>query len=344
MVQVYLRTWIFPRPSETLVCLCVHVCMDVCVRKPKKFYQNNTCNNIGFGLIIYEWMSMIENIIFQIFQSLTLNCVGPSTYSSGKKLRSFHACTYVCRYMHAWMSWYQNSSQCSSFILPLRAVHRYQQRRSSISKRLVNEYLQFKQEPKEHLKFLLKQENLLEKNDWVRNYLKKYTGMSQQESLWHFICKLEPVWPDALVKKSTQNVAQPIFFETNTHVHHFYHRKIAKNLGYIYIYLKQLPKVNNRPIGDSSPNLVTLVGTLKLVVASQGQFFQKKIRFVKPQMSNVCTCNWKSKRSICSSSFFISTYQGDQIGRSFANWVIVYFEQFFYYRSSPSISMYYLFP
>jgi hypothetical protein len=82
-------------------------------------------------------------------------------------------------------------------------------------------------------------------------------------------------------------VAQPIFFETNTHVHHFYHRKIAKNLGYIYIYLKQLPKVNNRPIGDSSPNLVTLVGTLKLVVASQGQFFQKKIRFVKPQMSNV---------------------------------------------------------
>jgi hypothetical protein len=57
-------------------------------------------------------------------------------------------------------------------------------------------------------------------------------------------------------EKIAQNVAQPIFLSKS--VHNFYRgTKYSKNLGHVYN-LKKLPKVNNNPMGENSPNLVTL--------------------------------------------------------------------------------------
>jgi hypothetical protein len=51
---------------------------------------------------------------------------------------------------------------------------------------------------------------------------------------------VSPAWPDGFAKKIDPNVAQLIY---------------CQNV------CKKLPKVNNRPMGEISPNLVTLCGT-----------------------------------------------------------------------------------
>jgi hypothetical protein len=39
-------------------------------------------------------------------------------------------------------------------------------------------------------------------------------------------------------------------------------KKVDQNVGYLSIFSKYLPKVNNRPMGENSPNLVTLLPSL----------------------------------------------------------------------------------
>jgi hypothetical protein len=51
-------------------------------------------------------------------------------------------------------------------------------------------------------------------------------------------------------------VAQPIFVETN--MEHSPGKKLNQNDVLLLYFSKKLSKVNNRPIGENSPNLVTL--------------------------------------------------------------------------------------
>jgi hypothetical protein len=71
-----------------------------------------------------------------------------------------------------------------------------------------------------------------------------------------------------------------------------------------------VPKLSSRPIGENSPNLVTLI------VASKWNAIQKNGLE-------------KSGEDRLKLSFFASYFKGDQIGRIFAQWVIVYFGQIF---------------
>jgi hypothetical protein len=48
-------------------------------------------------------------------------------------------------------------------------------------------------------------------------------------------------------------------------------QKVSKKCGLLMQFLKKLPKVNNRPLGENSPNLVTLVTT----VSERGRLRQK---------------------------------------------------------------------
>jgi hypothetical protein len=70
-------------------------------------------------------------------------------------------------------------------------------------------------------------------------------------------------------------------------------KSTQKILGYLCNFQK-LPKVNNRPIGENSPNL------------TNGDFLQAS--------------QWLH---------FAPSIQGDQIGRKFVHWVVVYLDQFY---------------
>jgi hypothetical protein len=44
-------------------------------------------------------------------------------------------------------------------------------------------------------------------------------------------------------------------------MHIFNHKKIGQKMWAIFLIFKNLPKVNNHPLGENSPNLVTLTMT-----------------------------------------------------------------------------------
>jgi hypothetical protein len=57
-------------------------------------------------------------------------------------------------------------------------------------------------------------------------------------------------------EKIAQNVAQSIFRKKI--VRNFYREKRSPKIRATSVIIKKLPKVNNHPIGENSPNLVTL--------------------------------------------------------------------------------------
>jgi hypothetical protein len=65
----------------------------------------------------------------------------------------------------------------------------------------------------------------------------------------------------------------------------------------------KVPKVINRPKGENSPIPVTLIVPCKLAFFQRWQSLEKRVHAVHPQ--------------------------GDQIGRNFAYWMLVFFATFF---------------
>jgi hypothetical protein len=59
------------------------------------------------------------------------------------------------------------------------------------------------------------------------------------------------------VKNIAQKVAQCIFAKL---MHNLYHGKSSPKMWVTSVIFKKLPKVNNYPLGENSPNLVTLPG------------------------------------------------------------------------------------
>jgi hypothetical protein len=58
-------------------------------------------------------------------------------------------------------------------------------------------------------------------------------------------------------KKSPQNMAQPIFLSKL--IHNFFPRKKVAQTFWLFLqFSKKLPNETYRPIGENSPNLVTL--------------------------------------------------------------------------------------
>jgi hypothetical protein len=57
-------------------------------------------------------------------------------------------------------------------------------------------------------------------------------------------------------ERIVQNVVEPIFWLKL--IRNLYLVKVAENLYYLCNFHKKLPIVNNHPIGENSPNLVTL--------------------------------------------------------------------------------------
>jgi hypothetical protein len=53
----------------------------------------------------------------------------------------------------------------------------------------------------------------------------------------------------------------PFFLSKLMHIN-FTMLKSSPKFGLLLSFLEELPKVNHRPIGENSPNLVTLVGSL----------------------------------------------------------------------------------
>jgi hypothetical protein len=49
---------------------------------------------------------------------------------------------------------------------------------------------------------------------------------------------------------------EPIFVEINTH--YIVWKKVAQKYGILFFIIEKLPKVNNRPLGENSPKVVTL--------------------------------------------------------------------------------------
>jgi hypothetical protein len=64
-------------------------------------------------------------------------------------------------------------------------------------------------------------------------------------------------WPDKFVK-ITQNVAQPDFWQNKCLTYTFPGEKSSPKIWATSIFIKKLPKINNHPMGENSPNLVTL--------------------------------------------------------------------------------------
>jgi hypothetical protein len=63
-------------------------------------------------------------------------------------------------------------------------------------------------------------------------------------------------------EKNRPKVAQPNFWPDL--MHNIYRRKICPNFFLLHpSFSKELPKVNNRPIGEHSPNLVALMTSLE---------------------------------------------------------------------------------
>jgi hypothetical protein len=59
-------------------------------------------------------------------------------------------------------------------------------------------------------------------------------------------------------QKIAQNFVQTNFWQKE-YIIYTLEKKYHKNLGYFCDFLKKLPKVNNCPLGENSPNLVTLL-------------------------------------------------------------------------------------
>jgi hypothetical protein len=68
-------------------------------------------------------------------------------------------------------------------------------------------------------------------------------------------CTLQPGWPDEFVKirpkRSPTNVSSKL-------MPLFCREKVAQKWGLLMDFSKNLPRINNCPIGENSPNLVTL--------------------------------------------------------------------------------------
>jgi hypothetical protein len=62
-------------------------------------------------------------------------------------------------------------------------------------------------------------------------------------------------WPDELVKKIAQSIAQSIFFQNDSR--NFSVEKSSPKCG-LHLLLKKLSKINNHSMGEHSPNLATL--------------------------------------------------------------------------------------
>jgi hypothetical protein len=101
--------------------------------------------------------------------------------------------------------------------------------------------------------------------------------------------------------------------------------------------LKKLPKVNNPPQGENSPNLVTLENMQKTKMSSNGEtsICVKKIPriefrrdFWRQNVFRVQRSPFSGKTHNPLVGALIIPEQGDQIGRFFAYWVIVNFGQF----------------
>jgi hypothetical protein len=60
-------------------------------------------------------------------------------------------------------------------------------------------------------------------------------------------------------EKTARNVAQRILYQNR---YNFFSVEISSLKLGLYCTVKKLPKVNNRPRGENSPNLVTLPHTL----------------------------------------------------------------------------------
>jgi hypothetical protein len=59
--------------------------------------------------------------------------------------------------------------------------------------------------------------------------------------------------PDEFVKNGPKVLSKQFFTKNNT----FLGKKVRKNVVY-FCNFQKMPKVNNRPLGENSPNLVTL--------------------------------------------------------------------------------------
>jgi hypothetical protein len=81
-----------------------------------------------------------------------------------------------------------------------------------------------------------------------------------------------PGWPDALVKKVAQNVAQPIFLGQNQCKTLTVEKSYPRNCDTSEIPIKQL-KVNKLPMGENSPNLVTLLFPSTLMILKESTMY-----------------------------------------------------------------------
>jgi hypothetical protein len=76
----------------------------------------------------------------------------------------------------------------------------------------------------------------------------------------HFLRDSRPGRPDAFVKNSPKNSPNTIFVKSNAQLLCTVVNSslIIRAISFIFT---KLPKVNSRPIGEKSPNLVTLIST-----------------------------------------------------------------------------------
>jgi hypothetical protein len=80
------------------------------------------------------------------------------------------------------------------------------------------------------------------------------------------------------VKKIAQSVAQTFFIDKKSNI---MCSGKSTQIGLFLYFFSKLPKVNDRPMGENSPNLVTLLGMLNnLGRWPSHQPYQKKIVFL----------------------------------------------------------------
>jgi hypothetical protein len=84
------------------------------------------------------------------------------------------------------------------------------------------------------------------------SYILIYIGIHSRCHIHNMINK-HPGWPDEFVKKSPKNVAQSIFLSKL--IQNLY---LNPKLWATSVFSEKLLKINNRPLSENSPNLVTL--------------------------------------------------------------------------------------
>jgi hypothetical protein len=75
------------------------------------------------------------------------------------------------------------------------------------------------------------------------------------------------------------------------------HKFILEKLWAIYLIFKKLPKVNNRPIGENTPNLVTL-NMLSYCIKASTKTSNRDSTYVGTYDLNVLRVKKESKRMI----------------------------------------------